>query len=88
MTHNQSPCSYEEILEYYKNPNNRSIEQSILSLELKPISIGPGHFTQGYGWFDTRKKFLDWRDISKSISRSYSLGGPMGFNIIKNPVKI
>ena len=57
MTHKQPPCSYEEILEYYKNPNNRSIEQSILSLELKPISIGPGHFTQGYGWFDTRKNF-------------------------------
>lgn len=57
MTHKQSPCSYEEILEYYKNPNNRSIEQSILSLELKPISIGPGHFTQGYGWFGTRKNF-------------------------------
>ena len=59
MTYIQPPCSYEEILEYYKNPNNRSIEHSILSLELGPFSVGPGHFTQGYGWFGTTKKFLD-----------------------------
>jgi len=60
MTYKKLPCSYEELIEYYQNFNNISIERSAFTtLQNKKPSVPSGDSIQGFQWFDTGKKFLD-----------------------------